>query len=88
MRRSPTKPAKREVTDADVWAAEANEKVAAQMAAWLKGSVNLARPIASLTRDEMTRLASVAVGTWIALASQRKGETIGIEKEKLHVLLA
>lgn len=85
------KPVAREQTADDVWAAGANAKVAEAMAAWLKGSVHLSRPISSLTRDEMTRLATNAVNTWIVLASQRVNDkTIPADalKSKLRMLLA
>jgi len=64
----------RAVHPADVWAADAAAAVAVSMAAWLKGSVQLSRPISSLTRDELERLATGAINTWIVLASKRMAD--------------
>jgi hypothetical protein len=75
-------------TSADVWEDQTAEKAALAMAAWMKRSVHLSRPLSSLTKVEMKNLALAAINCWIVAASHRVAETPDPnERTKLHNLL-
>jgi hypothetical protein len=79
----------RPVDPADVWDDATAEKAAVAMAAWLKGSLHLSRPISSLTKTEMKNLALVANHTWIVEMSRRAdGAAVEIDIKPLSALLA
>lgn len=88
MKREKTKPAPRPVDPADVWQEAVAGKAAKAMAAWMKGSVHLSRPLRTLTMPEMKTLAITAIHTWIVEASNRAGQKIDPdERNKLYKLL-
>lgn len=58
----------------DAWFAGCDREVAKAMAHWLKETINVKRPINSLTSVELVTLARVAVDTWITLQSRRPVE--------------
>jgi hypothetical protein len=73
---------------ADLWEQQVMTKCAKAMAVWLKGSVRLTRPINSLTKDELEKMAIQAVHTWIVEASHRISQPIAPdEHKKLKTLL-
>jgi hypothetical protein len=63
----------------DLFADELREAVARSIARALKASVNLERPIRTLTLAEMKVLAEAATSTWIVLASKRIAECEELE---------
>jgi hypothetical protein len=66
--------AKPVTTPDNIWFDDCDKAVAKAMAAWLQQSINIARPIKSLTGSELTRLARHTVDTWIAMQSRRAAE--------------
>jgi len=83
-----SKPVAREPDPADVWEDATALKAALLMGAWLKGSVHLSRPVASLTKTEMKTLATIAFHAWIVEASHRVNANIDpTERSKLNQLL-
>lgn len=72
-RRAPPK-APEKLSPDDAWFAGCDKEVAKAMAHWMKETINVRRPINSLTSVEMTTLARVAVDTWITLQSRRPAE--------------
>lgn len=59
----------------DLWDQMARTAAAKAVASWLKGSVNIQRPIQSLSLTEMQSIAQEAISTYLLLASQRKPDT-------------
>ena len=70
-RRRKQPPAKRPPSADDEWAKYRNTMLAKQMANWLKQTINVQRPIQSLTMDELTRFAADMAGSHIVLLSRR-----------------
>jgi len=82
------KPVVREPDPSDIWAEKAAAKAAEAMAAWMKGSLALARPMSSLTKGEMNLMAVSAIHSWIVSSSERMIETADPdEREKLKQFL-
>lgn len=71
MRERKEKPPKYVPTPDDEWRAKRMESCAKAGAQWLKGSVNLMRPISSLTLPELTALAQNITDRWIVVTSHR-----------------
>lgn len=55
----------------DVWLEQLRQQCAQAIADYLKQSVNLQRPIASLSRAEMHGMAEAATSRWIVAVSER-----------------
>lgn len=70
VRRKKLEPDKPPTPD-DVWRQKRMESCARAGAVWLKGSVNLQRPIKSLTLLELTNLAQNITDRWIVVTSYR-----------------
>lgn len=56
------------------------------IADWLK-TINVQRPIVSLTRHEMQGMAEAASGRWIQLVSERIAEVGRAQADKSHLTL-
>lgn len=68
-RREP--PLKRPHSSDDEWSESTRTTCARSIAAWLKESINTARPINTLKLPELEMMAEAAVSTWIVAASKR-----------------
>lgn len=55
----------------DVWLYSLRDQCARAIAEYLKQSVNLQRPIASLSKAEMHGMAEAATARWIKIVSER-----------------
>lgn len=55
----------------DAWCDHLRAECAKAIVLWMKGSLNPARPIKSLTFDEMQGMAEAATSRWIVLVSER-----------------
>jgi hypothetical protein len=55
----------------DDWQAQVTRAAAQEIGTWLEARGRLDRPIASLTLSDLEALASVAIGRFVVLASQR-----------------
>lgn len=58
----------------DQWVDELRTSCARAMGQHLKGSVNLMRPISSLTRPELEALAEACTAHWIVAVSKKKAD--------------
>lgn len=89
MKRRAPPPRKIPPTPADVWQAATNEKCARAIAAWLKATVNTARPINTLKLDELKAMADNVVAAFIVEASLRVNEDVSDEeRERLAAILS
>jgi hypothetical protein len=61
-------------TSDNIWFDDCDKAVAKAMAQWLQQTVNIKRPIQSLTSKELVPLARHTVDTWIAMQSRRAAE--------------
>jgi hypothetical protein len=62
------------MTPDNIWFDDCDKAVAKAMAQWLQQTVNIKRPIQSLTNKELVPLARHTVDTWIAMQSRRAAE--------------
>ena len=65
----------RQRKDDDVWLDELRARCAKAIARYLQQGINLQRPIATLTAQEMHGMAEAATAEWIKAVSERLQET-------------
>jgi len=75
------------VTLDDIWLEYLREECALAVIAWLKGSINLDRPVRSLRLSEFRGMAEAATSRWIVLVSQRMKEKPVPEEAKSQIAL-
>jgi hypothetical protein len=67
----PTKFEPHKIASADVWADQTRTACAKAIVTWLKGSLNVDRPIRSLKLAEVECMAEAATSTFLVEASKR-----------------
>lgn len=83
MNHGPTHVLNRAMSAEDVWLYALRDQCARAIAEYLKESVNLQRPIASLSKAEMHGMAQAATSRWIKAVSERIQEVRIIGDSKL-----
>lgn len=77
-------------SDDDMWLDELHTRCAKAAAHWLKHTVNIERPIKSLTLAEFKNLAAVVEGAWIQAVAERlarEPKTFTDEEKDAYALL-
>ena len=77
------------VNDDDAWLDHLRSECAKALAIHLQSTVNLKRPIESLTRAEMLGLAEAVTSQWIVLVSRRLGDVrTPTQRDYTEILMA
>jgi hypothetical protein len=87
VRRREKKELPKPPTLADKWADMARRECAKGLVGWMKKSMDLRRPMNTLTKPEAENMAHAVISTWIVLASKRPAWDDSEEAQSTAALL-